>query len=452
MTDIAYGIDFGTTNSTVTAVHSTGDVQRLDIDPISFDKAVTRSVIYIDHRYKMTFGQHAVDTYLTDIAEGRIAQRKQIFTGKHIKIASPANSGGFVPDQIVPELIEVEEGEGGRLIQSLKSALASEFIQEFHIFDTTYSVVDLITIYLNYLKKSADAITGKDVQKTIIGRPVNYVGSDNTLAVKRMTDAAYNAGFKEVIFEYEPIGAAYDYGISVDKDHTSLMFDFGGGTLDLTIMKFPEKIVLANSGIALGGDYINSEIFLSEIAPFFGSESTYGEKRLRVSRSIYDQLKNWYSISLMKTATFDKTLETIGYKHSDPRKLKALKSLVYNNLGFALYEKIDILKKELSSTQNSTISMDMFDIDFMKDISRQHFEKLLDEDLSRITTLIIDTLDEAKMESEEIDSIATTGGSSLIPVVQQLLQEMFGNKIKSTNAFTSVSTGLALRAYQEFYK
>jgi len=451
MTDIAYGIDFGTTNSTVTAVHSTGDVQRLSIDPISFDKAVTRSVIYVDHTYSMTFGQHAVDTYLKDIAEGRIAQRKQIFTGKHIKIASPANQGGFVPDQIVPELIEVEEGEGGRLIQSLKTALASEYIQEFHIFDKKYFVTDLISIYLRHLKESADAIVGKNVQKAIIGRPVNYVGNNNELAIARMTEAAQKAGFLEVIFEYEPIGAAYDYGISVKKAHTSLMFDFGGGTLDLTVMKFPEKKVLATSGIGLGGDYINSQIFMSDIAVFFGSESTYGEHKLKVSQSIYDQLNNWYSISLMKTATFDKTLETIGYKHSDPQKLKALKSLVYNNLGFILYENIDRLKIDLSSNGESIIRMNEININFAKQVSRQRFEEIIADDLAQINTLIQNTLDEANLKPEDIDSIATTGGSSLIPIVQHMLQGMFGNKVRSTNAFTSVSTGLALRAHQEFF-
>jgi len=91
----AYGIDFGTTNSTITAITRSGEPIRLEIDNEAENKAVMWSVICINNNHEFIYGQKAVATYVKDIAEGRVAKRKSIFTGKYIKISSPADAGGF---------------------------------------------------------------------------------------------------------------------------------------------------------------------------------------------------------------------------------------------------------------------------------------------------------------------------------------------------------------------
>lgn len=448
----AYGIDFGTTNSTITAITSNREPIRLEIDKSAENPAVMRSVIYVNHKHELLFGKEAIDKYIKDIAEGKIARRKKIFTGRYIKITSPGDAGGVRKDEIVPEIIEIEEGEGGRLLQSLKSILSSQYLSTFQIFGKEFTVDEIIASFLREMKARADRILKTEVSDVVIGRPVKFVGSSDSTAVGRLEKAAKQAGFKNIVFEYEPVGAAYDYGINEDKSQTALMFDFGGGTLDLTIMKFPNKKAVINTGIPLGGDFLNSQIFSTRLARYFGKEATYTDKNLEVPQSIYENLRNWYTISLLKTESFSETLERLKFNHSQPKALEALKSLVYDNLGFSLYEEIDRVKKSLSNIEHEIVNINKGEIKISDPITRIEFENIISPNITDIKTLIDDTLEQAGISSEEIDVVATTGGSSLMPVVENLLIEKFGKeKMKNTDAFTSVSTGLALRAHEEYF-
>lgn len=452
MERFVYGIDFGTSNSTITAINKHGDVVRIKIDPHGINPYLLRSVIYIDHQQNKLFGQEAVNRYIEDIALGKISRRKKVFTGKYIKVAGEASASGINPDKIVPEIVEIEEGEGGRLLQSIKSILGNNYLNEIVVFGKSYSIEEITGLFLKEMKKRADKIVGENVTNIVLGRPVEFVRNNNQKALARLEKAAKMAGFKKITFEYEPVGAAYDYGIDTEKKHTALMFDFGGGTLDLTIMKFPEKEVVMNTGISLGGDYINSQIFRKKLAEHFGKSSTFGMKAHKIPDSLYQSFDNWYAISLMKSESFLDTLENISYKHSHPDKLKALKSLVFDNLGFSLYEEIDRVKRNLSASLEETLKIQKKDIDVKEVISRLDLEKIIAGDLTDIDALITRGLKNAKLKEKDIDIVATTGGSSLIPVVIKLLEKRFGKeKMQKTDAFTSVSTGLALRAKEVYW-
>jgi molecular chaperone DnaK (HSP70) len=218
---LAYGIDFGTTNSTISVVDSIGKPQKLKIDPEAPNPAVMRSVIYVSPQMKFLFGKPAVDAYITDIALGKGSKKKIIETGRMIKLSSPASLGGFVPDKWVPEIIEVEESEGGRLLQALKSNLSSDLVSYINLFGNPKPLEWVVGQFLKEMKERADEILGKKIDKVILGRPVEYVGGNNALAIERMRKAAEIAGFKEVEFEFEPIGAAYDYGFDVKTEQTA---------------------------------------------------------------------------------------------------------------------------------------------------------------------------------------------------------------------------------------
>ena len=450
--NFTYGIDFGTTNSTITVVDGNGEVKRIEVDPDSPNPAVMRTVIYVRTTGEMLFGGSAINAYVKDIAEGKVAKSKLVFTGKYLKLAGDADLGGVKDDKIVPEIIEIQEGEGGRLIQSIKSTLGSK-LDTFEIFGKKYKVEELVGSFLRNMKLGADEIVGEDVKSVVIGRPIKYVGGDEDIAIEKMTAAAGLAGFESINFEYEPIGAAYDYGIDTKENHTALMFDFGGGTLDLTVMKFPEKEVLSNCGLPLGGDLLNSSLFSEKISKHFGKGSTYGEREMPMPDHIYEKLKNWYTISIMKTDKFADSLENLEYKNSNPVAIKNLKHLVFDNLGFGLYQEIDKTKVGLSNLQEDKFKFDSMDVVVEEYVSRDEFEDIISNHLGDVEKLINETLETAKIKEDQIDVVATTGGSSLIPSVKKLLIKRFGeNKLKDSDAFTSVSTGLALKAHETYSK
>ncbi len=449
-TKYAYGVDFGTTNSTICLVDN-GKVRKLQIDQKAPDPSILRSVIYVNSDFEFLFGSEAVSKYLEDVASGKGTVKRVIETGKKIKIASDAGLSGVKPDKWVDEIWEIEEFEGGRLLQTLKSALSSNVVSHMTIFGKEMPLEEVIAIFLKEMKTRADKLTGMTINKAVIGRPVEYVGHNNALAVERMTKAAHLAGFEEVEFEYEPVGAAYDYASSTKAKQTVLVFDFGGGTLDISVFRLPERQISVNTGLPIGGDYFNSKIFMEKLAKYFGSKTKYGLQQLPLPRHIFNYLQSWYKISLLKNVDFTKSMENFRSLNSDPKTMDALESLVDNNLGFAIYEEVERVKKQLSQTNEEEYKFNAKAISIQELITRNAFEKIIADDIKNINQLISDSLKKANLKVSDIDSVVTTGGSSLIPVVRNLLEKIFGkDKLSQTDTFTSVASGLALRA-QEIY-
>lgn len=439
---ISYGIDFGTTNSTVAYVNENNKVVRLPIDPEAEDPSVMRSVIYASPDGQFLFGKSAVTAYLESVAVNKETTKKTIFTGNYIDVIDDNGR-----KKTVEEIIDIDVFSGGRLLQSLKSALSNKVIKEINLFGKIYSIEEIVAMFLKELKVRADKIVGQNVTTAVIGRPVEYVGGDNILAIERMKTACKIAGFLKVSFEYEPVGAAFDYGVNVKEPQKVLVFDFGGGTLDLSVFKFPEKEVLANVGLAIGGDHFNSEIFMSKLSKYFGSEAVYGSSRLRLPAYVFNSLRNWYEISLLKTKQFTESIQDFKYLSSDLNALNRLNSLVVNNLGFTMYEEIERVKKILSNNNQELYKFNTKDINIQTEIKKEDFEDIIKYDLKDIKELINNALFTANLKSTDIDVVATTGGSSLIPVVVELLSTTFGkDKIKKSDAFTGVASGLAIIA------
>ena len=445
----AYGIDFGTSNSTV-AVWNDGQVSVLPLEPEG--SSVVRSVIYIHPEKVPLIGQKAIKAYLDDVAAGEPLKLEEKFTGKYIQMPKPMGVSGYRGEMMVPQVIMVEAGNRGRLLQGLKSILTSKAFKGTELFGKDYSLEELLAIYLGSLKEKADKLMGEEIKRVVLGRPVKYVGqADEKLAMERMEKVATAIGFEEVKFELEPTGAALGYGQNVSTPQKILVFDFGGGTLDISIVEFPAGKVLAVVGVPIGGDLINSEIFKARIAKYFGSEVKFGSRGLPWPSFIEQALKNWYSISLLKTKQFLDSLEDLIFIASDQAPIKALRDLVVYNLGFLLYERIDEAKRRLSSDFLARIDMDEQLIHIHEELSRDDFVILIRDLLGRIEDCVNEGLMLANIEAKNIDKVVTTGGSSLIPAARCLLEKIFDReKIVQYDTFSGVATGLAVRAGQVF--
>jgi hypothetical chaperone protein len=448
---LSYGIDFGTTNSTIALVDEKNMLQKIEVDPGSPNPSVMRSIIYAGIDGSFLYGKPAIDAYLKDVAEGKGRTKKTMYTGRFITVAGDADIHGVRPDEVVEELIEFDEFEGGRMLQALKSVLANPAISSINIFGTVYSIEEVVAGFLREMKSRADTLIDQTIDSVVIGRPVKYVGADDRLALRRMKESAKLAGFKHITFEYEPIAAAYDFGSRSKQKQTVLIFDFGGGTLDLSVVEFPGKKVLANIGLPMGGDYFNSIIFTNKVQKFFGSETTYGPNKAFMPSYIYLSLRDWYAATLLKTEKFDEQMDHFRFMSSDEKAIDALRSLVNNNLSFSLYDEIDKTKRGLSKKEKNVLEFIAPRIEIKTELTRKEFEDLIREDVERIDALVNEALHKANVLSKEIDAVATTGGSSLIPIVKKLLEEKFGKgKIIESDAFTSVASGLALRAKEIF--
>jgi hypothetical chaperone protein len=451
MRRLSYGIDFGTTNSSLSVVLENGTLKKISLDPHAQNPSVMRSIIYANNSSEFFYGQKAIDAYGRDVREGKGRVKKTMYTGRFITVTGDADVHGVNPDELVEELIEFDEFQGGRMLQSLKSVLAKESITGINLFGVVHPIEMIIGGFLKEMKRKADEELGEEVHSVILGRPVKYVGDNEKLAIDRMKKAATFAGFTNIDFEYEPIGAAYDFSQKSQKPQIVLIFDFGGGTLDISVVKFPENKVLSNVGLPIGGDLFNAMIFGRKLAVFFGSESTYGPNKMFMPSFLYLSLRDWYKATLLKNEKFDEQMEHFRFLSSDEKAIDALWSLVNNNLSFSLYDEIDRVKRNLSDKTQEEFTFIAPSIDIRTTISKIDFEEIIAEEVTAINELIHEALEKAGLQAKDIDAVSTTGGSSLIPLVRSLLIHKFSKeKIIPNDAFTSVAGGLAVKAREVF--
>jgi hypothetical chaperone protein len=404
-------IDFGTTNS-VAGIHHNNKINMINLDK---NKLETRSVLFYsfeDHSFYI--GSDAFD--------------------------------------------EIKEGVNGRYLQSLKSFLGSEDNVEIVLGTKSYLIEDLISIMLKNFKNKMESQTNCEIQNIVLGRPVRFNDFDKDLdkqAENRLKNAALKAGFKEVIFQYEPIAGALSYEEKVQKEETILVVDIGGGTTDYSIIKVDKnnnKIdrsddILSNHGVYVGGNSFDSSIIKKFISPSLGKGSLYNSinKPTEVSSFYYHDLSQWHLFQkLINQKTIISLKELIPRSH-EKEKIQRLLELIQDNLFFDFSNIIMNAKMDLSSNQTTIMNMDIFSDPFLLDLSRKSFNETIYNNIQEIDDALHETMKLANISFDKIDKVFLTGGSTLVPEVKALYEKYFSkDKIIHTDVFTSVGYGLTL--------
>ena len=443
------GIDFGTTNSSVSV--STNDTPKIiPIDKQNSNPGILRSLIYLNPNQEVSVGHLAISQYLSDLNTHPSVPLRLVETGRKIKIMVPTASGPMKADW-VPEIIEVDDSGRGRLLQSLKSVLTSTVFTGTNIFGKFYTLESLLTILLKEIKNRAENEIGHELTSAVIGRPVRYVGtSENNLALTRMQEIAKSAGFKHTEFEYEPVGAALNYSFDNHTNQNILVFDFGGGTLDICVMHLPDNKILSVSGRGIGGDLLNSQIVKTRLLHHFGSD-TIINGRLSFPKHFFAAFNSWYQTTLQKTIKNIESLRKFAIESDDPAKIENLISLINNDYGFEFFQSIDNAKINLSYSDIFNFNFDRPHLLIKQNLTRQGFETAIENELEESRQCIFESLSLANLKPADIDKVILTGGSSQVPIFISQIESIFGkNKIITSDHFTSVASGLALRAEQFF--
>jgi hypothetical chaperone protein len=440
------GMDFGTTNSGI-AVYDGVQVDVLRLDPVA-DSSVMRSVIYVTRDHELHVGQEAIDLYnAQNINRGRRLVRKKV---GHITMEFAESAPVETDVHIL-----VDELEPGRLLRSLKSALATSYTGTA-IFGKDYTLESLIALYLGAARERASGLLGEEVRYVVLGRPVHFVSAesdgDDRRAEERLRSAAHLAGFEQVEFEFEPVAAAKHYAQSADGPQNILVYDFGGGTLDLTVMRVapgaPAEI-MAIGGVGIAGDRFDQRIVEQTLLPHFGSGVTWGDKSLPVPRHLIDQVTAWDGLSTLATIENRSFLHRMQVSCTAPARLYALESLIFNFYGFALFETVEAVKRRLSSAPFDVIRFEGQDIDIWQPLTRSQFEGIIRAEWRRIREAVVDVVERSGLSATQIDAVVRTGGSSSIPVFLDMLGDLFGpEKLVTEDLFTGVTAGLGIAAWE----
>ncbi|MBN1965863.1 MAG: Hsp70 family protein [Anaerolineae bacterium] len=447
------GLDFGTTNSSAALYHD--DKLTVFTSPATEIDGILPSLIYITRDHEVVLGKAAARRYLRDDT-GRPAVWETRHAGiieYWVSIDMPSMLGGRTEPVLIRQDVFVQEdiNASGRLLQAIKTALRNPAYAGTAVFDKTYTIEDLIALLLRELRTAATARVGKPVDAVLLGRPVTFNDSqrDDARAEAILRAAAHAAGFSDVQFMLEPIAAAYSYHVRLPERHTALVFDFGGGTLDLTLAEIggqARPVVLATHGLLLGGDDFDRRIMEKFLWKSFGYDKPY-ENGYRLSYEIYDYLLDWSRHPDMTRLDAYTQVRRAALVTKAGPEFTALLSLVENKHGFALFEAIEESKIALSSQEETTLQFQAEGIAIHKHLTRQRFARSIQDMCARIEETIGAVLEEADLAAADVDLVLCTGGSSAVPAVQAVLAARFGSrKLRRHDPFLSVSSGLAIAA------
>ncbi len=349
----------------------------------------------------------------------------------------------------------IDELEPGRLFRSLKSYLPDADYDGTSIWGRFYRLEDLAGVFLLLTRLRAEELLGREVDEVVLGRPVHFAGGadagDDRLAEERLARAAVLAGYRRVHFQLEPVAAAYRYYHERGAGGTILVFDFGGGTLDVTVMeqdRVGRRQVLATAGVGIAGDAFDRKIVTDRLARHFGAGLTYGPKQLRMPRTIFEDLSDWHALGQMNRPEFLHYLAEVERSTRDPGPVRALRSLVGNSYGLRMFDQVERAKIVLSSAEQAAVRLRGRDLAVEEPISREQFEHTIRADANAITACVDEALRLAQLAPARVDAVIRTGGSSLIPLFQRMLAARFGaGKLQAIDEFSSVTAGLAIASH-----
>jgi hypothetical chaperone protein len=435
----AIGIDFGTTNSSIAIKNGAG----------------------------------APDLVTFPTARGLTESFRSVLFLQQLKHAGLTQLKSFTGPQAIEHYLDPDHGhEQGRLIQSLKSYLPSRTLTGTEVFGRRYTLEDLITRILIDLRLAAEKHLGHPVRRATVGRPVRFVAAetaeDDAFAVSRLANAFQLAGFEHVDFEMEPIGAAYAYESTLDHDELILIGDFGGGTSDFSLLHVGPTIrkrgrvpsdLLGNSGLGLAGDAFDARIVRKLVSPALGSEGlerTFSHASDRpapiipaVPAWIYANLERWHYLSFLKTRNVTEILRSARARAQEPEKVAALITLIEEDLGYQLHQAVQRLKIDLSRSDRAEFRFRDGSMDIAAQVDRVDFESWIADDLAAIETSIDDLLASTGIAASQVDRVFLTGGTSFVPAVRRIFESRFtADRVRTGNEFTSVASGLALRAHE----
>tara|TARA_B110000977_G_C11047771_1_gene481205 strand:- start:999 stop:2006 length:1008 start_codon:yes stop_codon:yes gene_type:complete len=314
------------------------------------------------------------------------------------------------------------------------------------------------------LRDAIRQIPDRDIQDladhACIGHPVNFEGNEqqrNTVALDRLSEAYRHAGIAEQSFCPEPTAAAISFlhNQSDRQNQRLLTVDFGGGTLDFSILRRLDDSfkVEATHGIALGGDKIDQIIFRELVFPLLGK----GERWSRVVDGLTvdtlfpfgdfeDLLINWpVSYMLNQNKYTAPVMQRMAEDDVAADKFRRLYDLIRQNYSYQVFEAIKDFKASLSVQQSATLDIPQLDIEV--ELERWEFEVMISDALFELEQAITLILSKADLEATDIDLVLRTGGSSLIPAVKDILDNQFAGKVVEHDPFTSVAAGLAIADY-----
>jgi molecular chaperone DnaK len=367
------GIDLGTTNSVVAVMEAGEPVVVANQE----GARTTPSVVGFATQGERLVGQIAKRQGVTN-PENTVFSIKRFMGRKHAEVDEES---ARVPYKVV----RADNGDAWVDVRGKK-----------------YSPPEISAMVLQKLKGAAEDYLGQKITDAVITVPA-YFNDAQRQATK---DAGRIAGLNVLRIVNEPTAAALAYGLDKKKDETIAVYDFGGGTFDISILEVGQGIVevkATNGDTHLGGDDLDQRVIEWIVAEFRKSDGI-------------DLSKDRMALQRLKEAAEKAKVELSTLLETDI------------NLPF------------VTADQSGPKHLQM-------KLTRAKFEALVDDLLQRSMTPVRQALADAGLKPSDIDEVVLVGGSTRVPKIQQLVKDFFGKEPhKGVNPDEVVAVGAAIQA------
>lgn len=377
MAEKIIGIDLGTTNSVVAVMIGDEPVVIANQE----GSRLTPSVVSWTKEKEVLVGEPAKRRAILD-PENTVYESKRFIGRKYEEVLDEAKRVSY---KVVPD----EKGDASFEIPNIGRKVRPE---------------EVGAQVLKKLKESAEAYLGEKITKAVITVPA-YFNERQRQATK---DAGKIAGLEVLRILNEPTAAALAYGLDKKSDVKILVYDFGGGTFDVSILEGGEGVieVKATAGDThLGGANIDE----------------------RIMEWLIEEFKKETGVDLRKDRTA-------------LQRLKEASEQAKKELSFKLETEINLPFITIDPSTNQPLHL-------QKKLTRARLEEMIKDLVDRTMEIVKRALEDAKLRPQDIDEVVLVGGSTRIPLVQQRIKEFFGKEPhKGVNPDEVVAVGAAIQA------
>ena len=356
------------------------------------------------------------------------------------------------------------DGFDGRLMRSMKSILGSPLAENSTDLGDGSAIkyTDVIAIFVDHLKRSAEASAGSPISRAVLGRPVFFVDDDpraDQLAQQQLEAAARSVGLKEIHFQYEPIAAAFDYESHLTEEGLVLVADIGGGTSDFSLVRVgPERVkraerkddVLAHHGVHVAGTDFDRRVELATILRELGYQTLDPEGR-EIPNRVYFDLATWHLINTVYAPKRVSELVLMRHLFTETRHHDRLMRVVDRRLGHALAAHAEEAKIGVAAGGETMIDLELVEEDLRLAFDEAQLIKAGHDETLRIVQAARDTVQAAGVAPRDVGAIYFTGGSTGLAFLSGALSAAFPDaRPVFGDRLASVATGLGIHARRLF--
>lgn len=346
----------------------------------------------------------------------------------------------------------IDDPEEVYFVKSPKSFLGASGLkpQQVAVFE------DLVCSMMLHIRQQAQSQLQESIEQAVIGRPINFqgLGGDdaNAQAVGILQRAAQRAGFRDVVFQYEPVAAGLDFEASLSEEKRVLVVDIGGGTTDCSVLLMGpqwrtrhdrEQSLLGHSGCRVGGNDLDIALAFKSLMPLLGMG---GETEKGIALPI---LPWWNAVAIndvpaqtdFYSSANGRLLRDLARDARDAEKVALLYKVWQQRLSYRLVRSAEESKIALSENAQIDTRLPFISDTLATAISQDGLEAALNQPLNRILEQVQLALENS---SEKPDVIYLTGGSARSPLIKKALAEQLpGIPVAGGDDFGSVTAGLA---------